>query len=409
VPTSSEYEAANFWVNVPSKIDNPYNDFAYFRESKPIYYYQPFDQWFVFRHEDVQHLFSAQELSADRLAGMRQATPVESRSELDKIAPYFDWWVLMADGEKHKRIRHILHQGFDSKVVAGLRDKIQQSADALLDKAQSDGKFDVCEDYAFLLTAYVLADFLGVHPADRDKVVKWSMDFIDFFNVVPITQANTEKMVTSGLELIGYTRGLLNERRTNPVDDFLGTMIKAEQNGAGLVEDELVSNAMLLLLAGHIAVRNFIGNAVWLFFQHPAEFGKLKADPELMQQAIEETLRFESPVAAIPRVPLQDFDYKGNTIKKGQLVQLVISSANRDSLVFENPERFDINRRPGAVVSFGHGPHTCLGAQLAREETRIALETLYRRMPNLALDNTREITWYRNVGNRGPVNLPVVF
>jgi Cytochrome P450 len=125
-------------------------------------------------------------------------------------------------------------------------------------------------------------------------------------------------------------------------------MIRAEQNGLGLVEDELVSNAMLLLLAGHIAVRNFIGNAVWLLFQHPDEFGKLKANPGLMHQAIEETLRFESPVAAIPRVPLQDFDYRGARIKKGEIVQLVISSANRDPRVFANPERFDIDRRPGA-------------------------------------------------------------
>jgi cytochrome P450 len=151
-------------------------------------------------------------------------------------------------------------------VVEGLRQKIQESADALLDKAQSKGQFDAGEDYAFLLTAYVLADFLGVHPPDRDKVVKWSMDFIDYFNFVPITSENTVKMVSSGLELIDYTRSLLNERRAKPADDFLGTMIKAEEHSAGTVEDEMVSNAMLLLLAGHIAVRNFIGNAVWLFF-----------------------------------------------------------------------------------------------------------------------------------------------
>jgi cytochrome P450 family 107 subfamily K polypeptide 1 len=129
----------------------------------------------------------------------------------------------------------------------------------------------------------------------------------------------------------------------------------------------------------------------------------------LIHQAIEETLRFDSPVAAIPRIPLEDFDYQGCTIRRGQIIQLVISAANRDPRGFENPQQFDIERHPGAIVSFGHGLHTCLGAQLAREETRIALETLYRRMPNLTLDRSREITWYRNVGNRGPVNLPVVF
>jgi cytochrome P450 len=205
VPANSEYEGANFWINVPAKLDNPYADFAYFRENNPIYYFEPVDQWFVFRHEDVQRLFNIPPLSANRLAGMRQATPVEARPELDKIAPYFDTWVLMADGDKHNRIRRFLHQGFDSKVVEGLRSKIQQSADALLNQVENQRKLDVCEEYAFLLTAYVLADFLGVHSADRDKVVKWSMDFIDYFNVVPITVENTTKMVSSGLELIDYT------------------------------------------------------------------------------------------------------------------------------------------------------------------------------------------------------------
>jgi cytochrome P450 len=262
---------------------------------------------------------------------MRQATPVEVHAELDKIAPYFDWWVLMADGEKHKRIRRILHEGFNSKVVEGLRGKIQQSAGTLLDQAERYGRFDVCEDYGFLLTAHVLADFLGVHPPDRGKVVKWSMDFIDYFNLVPITSENTLKMVSSGLELIDYTRRLLHERRAEPADDFLGTMIRSEKNGAGVVEDEIVSNAMLLLLAGHIAVRNFIGNAVWLFAQHPDQFEKLKADPGLMHQAVEETLRFETPVAAIPRVPLENFEYKGQTIRRGQIIELLISSAKSRS------------------------------------------------------------------------------
>ena len=168
---ADEFEGENFWINLPAKIDDPYEDFDYFRENKPIYYYEPLDQWFVFRHEDVQYLFGAAQLSANRLAGMRQATPREVRADLDKIAPYFDAWVLMADGEKHKRIRRALHEGFNSKVIEGLRGKIQLSADALLDQAEKSGRFDVCEDYGFVLTAHVLADFLGVHPPDRSRVV----------------------------------------------------------------------------------------------------------------------------------------------------------------------------------------------------------------------------------------------
>jgi cytochrome P450 len=148
VAIQDDFEGAYFWATVPAKLDDPYHDFSYFRENKPIYYHEALGQWFVFRYQDVQSLFSAPQLSADRLAGMRQATPEVARPELDKIASYFNSWVLMSDGEKHKRIRHFLHQGFDAKVVQGLRDKIQKSADDLLNQAVSRGGFDVCEDYA---------------------------------------------------------------------------------------------------------------------------------------------------------------------------------------------------------------------------------------------------------------------
>jgi len=175
----------------------------------------------------------------------------------------------------------------------------------------------------------------------------------------------------------------------------------------GLSDDEMVGNAMLLLLAGHIAVRNFIGNAVWLLFQHPDQFQLLKNDASLLPQAVEESLRFETPVAAIPRIAREDFEYRGKSIRQGQIIQLLLTSGNRDPEVFENPDRFDLTRKPGKTLSFGHGLHTCLGAMLARQETCLALEILFKRMPRLALDANREIIWYRNLGNRGPINLPV--
>ena len=166
---------------------------------------------------------------------------------------------------------------------------------------------------------------------------------------------------------------------------------------------------MLLLLAGHVAPRNLIGNVVYLLLTHPDQFEQLKAKPELLGGAIEETLRYEPPVTLIPRIPLEDIDVRGNTIRTGQIVQLSIASANRDATSFADPDRFDITRRRGPTLSFGHGPHGCLGALLALEEAHVSLESLFRRMPNLRLDDSREIKWYRNAANRGPEALPVVF
>lgn len=398
----------NFWLNSPEKIANPYLDFDWFRRNEPIHFHEPLGQWFVFRHDDVSRLFSDPRMSAERLAGMRAATPAEALPALNKIAPYFEDWVLMTDGEAHKRLRTALHAAFDAKIIAGLRGNIETAANGLLDGYVQSGRFDVCEDFAFLLTAYVLADFLGVHPSDRDKVVQWSMDFIDYFNIAPITAENTEKMAESGLQLMACTKAILADRRLHPKDDFPGALIRAEQQSGALTEDEMVANSMLLLLAGHIAVRNFIGNTVWLLFQHPEALAQLRVNPSLLESAIEESLRFETPVLAIPRIPREDFTYGGQTFRQGQIVQLVLSSANRDPAVFPDADRFDITRRPGRSLSFGHGPHACMGALLAKEETQIALRLLLERTPNLRPDPDRPVTWYRNLGNRGPVNLPVL-
>jgi cytochrome P450 len=209
--------------------------------------------------------------------------------------------------------------------------------------------------------------------------------------------------------MIDYTRNLLTERRANPRDDFLGTLVNATTETGGFSDEEIISNAMLLLLAGHVAVRNLVGNAIYLLLTHPEQFTQVKVESALLHNAVEETLRYEPPVTLIPRIAAEDFEFQGNAIREGQIVQLSIASANRDAVHFPGGERFDISRKPGRHLSFGYGPHGCLGASLAREEAQIALETLFRRMPRLRLDESKEIQWYRNAGNRGPITLPLIF
>jgi cytochrome P450 len=398
----------SFYAGDPVKLDDPYADFAVYRREEPVLFHAALGQWFVFRHEDVSALFKDERLSANRLAGMRQATPVEAWPDLDRIAPYFEGWVLMTDGPEHRRIRGLLHAGFNPGVIRNLQEKIRQTAQELLMPAEKSGRMDAAADYAFLMTAYVLADFLGVHPKDRERVVQWAMDFIDFFNIAPITVETTRKMVSSGFELIHYTKELLDERRLSPREDFLGSLVKASEGGGGLNEDEMVGNAMLLLLAGHIAVRNLVGNTVWLLLQHPDQRQCLMENPGLLHGTVEESLRFETPVAAIPRVATQDIMVRGKTIPKGSLIQLVISSANRDDSVFARADTFDITRPPGNSLSFGTGPHACLGALLAREECSIAIEQLLQKFPDFQADPSQPVVWYRNLGNRGPERLPLL-
>lgn len=406
-------EDSEFFLNVPRKLDDPFPDLKYFRENRPVFYYPPFDQWFVFGYDDVASLFHDPRLSADRMKGFVDQVPQDVREDVRKVAPYLEMFLLFKDDPDHARMRKFLHSGFNLDAVHRLKGRIQKSADELLDRVQRDGHFDVCGDFAFLLPAYVLSDFLGVHKEDRDRVVQWSVDFIDFFNHIPITVDTAGRMVQSASEMIDYTKALLAERRREPKDDFLGTLANAIANAEdeqdALTEEEIVANAMLLLLAGHVAVRNLIGNIVYLLLTHPDQYALLKANPELLDNTVEETLRYEPPVTLIPRIALEDFDLHGNAIRAGQIVQLSIASANRDEARFPEPERFDISRKPGRYLSFGFGPHGCLGAPLAKEQARIALKTLFRRMPEIRLDESREIEWYRNAANRGPITLPLIF
>jgi cytochrome P450 len=402
-----EREGAGFFLNDPKKLNDPFSDLEYFRENRPVFYYPPLDQWFVFGHDDVADLFSDPRLSADRMKGFVEVAPEEVRDDLRRVAPYLEKFVLMQDEPDHGRIRKFLHLGFNARVIGGLKERCQQIADELLDRVQDRGRVDASEDYGFLLPAYVLSDFMGFPKADRHRVLRWSLDFIGFFNVVPITVETTRSMVRSATEMIDYTRRLLADRRANPRNDFLGTLSSAGTEE--ITEDEIVANAMLLLLAGHVAPRNLIGNTIYLLLTHSEQLAKVRSEPDLLRNAIEETLRYEPPVTLIPRIALEDFELRGETIRKGQIVQLSIASANRDRAHFPDPDRFDITRTPGRILSFGYGPHGCLGAPLAMEEAQIAVETLFRRMPGLRLDDSRQIRWYRNAANRGPESLPLVF
>ena len=184
--TVDEREGARFFLNDPKKLDDPFPDLKYFRENKPVFYYEPLNQWFVFGYEDAAGLFSDARLSADRMKGFVDAAPEEVRGDLKKVAPYLEMFVLMEDDPDHARVRKFLHLGFNARVIRGMRGQIQQLADELLDRVQDRGRMDASEDFGFLLPAYVLSDFLGVHKKDRDRVVRWSVDFIDFVNNIPI-------------------------------------------------------------------------------------------------------------------------------------------------------------------------------------------------------------------------------
>lgn len=396
-----------FFTDDPKLLDDPYGAFAAYRATSPVVHHPSVDQWFVFRYDDVAALFRDPRLSADRMKGFVDQVPEEVRAELRATAPLFESWVLMKDGDAHTRLRHQLNRGFNASAVRALAPLIEAAANDLIDERLVGGRIDVADDYGFRLPAYVLSDFLGVRPEDREKVIEWSVDLVDFFNEIPITAATTRRLVRSVTAMHAYTADLLAERRTAPQDDFLGTLLAARDGPDALTDTEIVGNAMLLLLAGHIAVRNLIGNVFFLIDAHPEARDAVLAGDVTTADAVEEVLRFEAPVTLIPRVALEPLEVAGTGIPAGAVVQLSIASANRDGTRYPDPDRFDVSRRPANVLSFGRGPHGCLGAHLARLQGAIATDVLLRRYPAIRRDPDRPVEWYRTAANRGPIRFPM--
>jgi cytochrome P450 len=402
------YFGEPFFMENAAKLDDPFADLALYREKCPVYHNRPLNQWFVFRYDDVAALFMDSRLSANRMSGFVDQAPDAVRERLRQLTPSFRSWVMMMDGLDHARTRKFLNLGFNQTVVHELTPAIERSARALLDAVPKDGRFDVAADYGFLLPAYVLSDFLGIRVEHRENILRWSVDFVDFFNIFPITADSSERMIRSAEQMNAYIVNLLEERRNNPRQDFLGILVQAGHGSGGLTSEEIAGNAMLLLLAGHVAVRNLIGNAVYLLLSYPATKQKLDADQDLLTKVIDETLRFEPPVTLIPRIALEDFEVSGQMIPKGAVVQLSIAAANRDPSHFPDPDRFNVTQSRARNLSFGHGPHGCLGTHLARIQSEIALREFFRRFPEPSLDPSRPIQWYRTAANRGPVHLPIL-
>ena len=379
------------------------------REHRPVYWHEPVNQWFVFPYDDVASLFGDPRLSANRVAGFVDAVPEKVRDDVRALLPTLERWLIFRDGDEHTQLKATLRSGFNAKAIEAMRGSIERTANQLLDQAASSGVLDVGADYGYLLPVYVLSDFMGVPPEGRDRIVQWSADFVDFFNVIPITVDTTQRMVSSATEMLEYMRELLRGRRPGSDDDFLGLMSAACAAGE-ITEDEIVGNTVLMLIAGHVAVRNLIGNVVWLLLEHPSDY---KPGP---RRSFAAQTR-DRGVASIRTADHPDpaYPYGGHRGAGSE------DRGGRDHPALDRCRQ----PRPATVPgprSFRHHAQTAGPAQLQprtawlprraprAEQTTVALEVLFRRAGDtLRLDDRSKIRWYRNAGNRGPENLPVRF
>ena len=318
--------------------------------------------------------------------------------------------MLNSDPPKHTRLRTLVSKAFTPAAVERLAPIIQRIVDEAVDAALARGGMEVMHDLAYPLPVTVIAHMLGVPPEDRDQFKKWSDDITATAGniMANLTPEHYRQALQSTRELTAYFRKVVAERRSQPRADLLTAMAKAEEQGDRLSEAELFANAVLLLNAGHETTTNLIGNGIWALLRFPEQKRRLREDPSLANTAVEELLRFDSPVQFTSRLLKEDVTVSGKTLRAGQMVLLLLGAANRDPAQFADPDQLDVGRQDNKHVAFGMGPHFCLGAPLARLEGRIVLQTLLNRLPGLRLDGP-EPEYRDNFNLRGLKALKVAF
>jgi cytochrome P450 len=316
---------------------------------------------------------------------------------------------LFLDPPDHTRLRSLVTKAFTPRVVEGLRPRIAQIVNDLLDTALERGQMDVMEDFAYPLPVTIICDMLGVPVEDNVRFREWTKEAarsLDPEELLPPDEAAARQRTFDAFQ--AYFEDLVAKRRAAPKEDLLSALIAAEDEGKKLTKEELISTCILLLIAGHETTVNLIGNGTLQLLRHPDQLRLLRDDPSLVRTAVEELLRFDPPVQLTARLALEDLEFGGKILKKGQQATMLIGAANRDPAQFADPQRLDITREDNRHLAFGMGIHFCMGAPLARVEGQIALSELTRRLKNIEL-TVDEPPYKENLVLRGLAALPVRF
>jgi cytochrome P450 len=386
----------------PEFVADPYPMYHRLRTDDPVHH-SALGFWVLTRYDDVVAALRDPRLAKEAIASFVAArfgapVPAMGLSMLDRDPP------------DHTRLRGLVSKAFTPRVVEGLRPRIQQIVDGLLDGVTARGSMDLIEEFAYPIPVIVICEMLGVPVEDHERFKGWSLDIargLDLIWLGPESEVG-RRSVAARQSLAEYFRGLIAQRRAAPRGDLLSGLIAAEEAGDKLNEVELLATCILLLIAGHETTVNLIGNGTLALLRHRDQLQRLQRDPGLIAGAIEELLRFDGPVQRTARIPSEDIVIGGRTIAKGEMVMPFIGAADRDPVQFPDPDRLDIGRADNRHIAFGWGIHFCLGAPLARIEGQIAISTLVRRMPKLELA-TAQPEYRQSLTLRGLKALPVRF
>ncbi|MEZ4521870.1 MAG: cytochrome P450 [Thermomicrobiales bacterium] len=392
----------------PEVQANPYPIFEELRENDPVFWNG--NAWLISRYEDCVSLFTDPRMSSQRIDATFAVLPEDVQKELQPLREVLGDRMLLSDPPKHTRLRTLVMKAFSAKAAAGRRDRIQMFTDRFLDQVVDRGEMDVMADFATPLPGWTIADTLGI-PQDRQQdFTRWARDQVLIYDRLGAGDRVTimRQGQASMLEMKEYLEEVIDERRRNPKEDLLTELVQAEEAGDRLTMNEMVVMVVALLIGGNNSTAHLIGNSILTLIRHPDDMARLRAEPDLIRTAVEEVMRYESPVMTTSRIAMEDMELHGQQIKAGDNINLMIASANRDPRQFDDPDTYVINRRPNRHLTFAHGPHFCLGSALARNVSQIAVLTAIQRLDNLQLVSD-EIEWARGFAFRHARTLPVTF
>lgn len=393
----------------PTANVNPYPIYARLREHSPVVRADEVGLWVLSRYRDVVFALKRPDLFSSRRDAALTQTLVDPRLQ-DSLE--FDLLnessLIGVDPPAHTRLRKLINQAFTPRAIDRLTTRIATLARELVDDILRVREFDLIESFAVPLPVIVISELLGVDPARRADFKRWSDDLLIGSLLDALDDDVIERVIASRRDFVAYFREIIEARRRTPTDDLLGDLVRAEVERDMLSPDEVLTMAIVLMIAGNETTTNLIGNGWVELLEHPEQLGRLRADPGLIPGFLEEVLRHRSPVNMLVRTTTQDVTLHGVTIPKGEGVALMIASANRDPEQFDDPDCFDISRERPAHLAFGYGIHFCVGAPLSRLEGRIAFEEMLRRFPEL-VRTPGELDWISNAGLRGLRSLRLAF
>lgn len=382
---------------------DPYPHYRELREQNPVHWSPVLESWVLARNADVGRAIREPTLR------MRPPEEVLAERELppdDPLVRLGDT-LLMKDPPDHTRLRRLVHKAFTPRTVEGLRPVIRRLVDDLLDPLEPGVEVDLIEGLAHPLPVSVICEMLDIPPGDRPTFKELSRDLAGVVDI-PLSPEIVERGRAAAGQLLEYFAGLVEERRRDPGDDLLSGLVLAEDDGDALTHSELLAMSVQLLFAGHETTQNLIGNGVLALLRNRAQWERLREDPGLVEVAVEELLRYDSPAQLAGRWTTEEVGLAGRRIPAGQRVTMLLGAANRDPEAFTDPDRLDVARDAGRHLSFGGGIHFCLGAHLARVEGRVVFDALVERVPTLELA-AEEMQWRETLALRGLQSLPVAF